>query len=188
MFKSFQFIQAFYVLRVLAKIFPPLPYVETPYIVSLQNSSTFADFTNDFRRIIDEPDTGSSPFLEVKDNKFKAEKNSIDNLWNSRNKPVKGNTFRKFNSVAAEFAGSDEFKYLNSVENDDDLNEFCLCSKAKFLYYIAKFSAKLKKNKEEGLLAVMDFMELMELEKNRVKAQKMLEKAALITNELMALD
>ena len=197
MFNSSRYNKAFYSLRVLAKILPPLPSAHIPYCLSLQNSDTFQELEKAFQKIIQNekhPQTGQESLCfnlgELANKIFTHTGADGIILTPLHKKAVEGRRYKKFNSFAIDedLADTQSIKSAGSTPGEPYLTGFCICSKPKFLYYIAKFSSHLKKNKQEGLLAIADYFELLKFEKNRLKAERSFTKAVIVQRRLAELE
>jgi tetratricopeptide (TPR) repeat protein len=186
MFKSSHYNKCFYVLRILAKMLPPLPYLHLPYCLSLQMAENLQDLANAFSKI----DTNQQVFkpkpqvsvlnLNLKEATHKISEDKalpISSAPARRVQKKEGKCYKKFSSLAINVDQDDSQAESIFSPGEGDVSSFCVCSKPKFLYYIAKFSGKIGRNKAEGLLAIKDYMELMKLEKNTAKREARIRKA-----------
>ena len=172
--------KCFLTLRVFARFMPPLPGINLPYCNQLKAQKDLKGFHG-----------LESPREESKNRNGLAK----DMKQIEINKSSSGQKFR----TASKFKEFGFFKKLTiDTEQDDNLapfstiispkkgisNNFALCSKPKFLYYISKYSLKLGKNHEEALLSIRDYKHLLLLSRNSQKSQKMLKKAEEIEKRL----
>ncbi|OMJ75851.1 hypothetical protein SteCoe_24911 [Stentor coeruleus] len=206
LFKSSHFNKSFYVLRVLAKMLPPMPYLHIPYCISLHNADNFQELATAFINIIDNPSPKNQKLegfynardlttniiedapLPVKPPRQISPKG--ENLLNPERKFISsGKAYKKFSSLVID-VDLEEVNHKNPppAPGENRLSGFSVCSKPKFLYYIAKFSLLLKKNKQEALLAISDFKQLLYLEKNKTKCRRLMEKAIGIQKKIECLD
>ena len=192
MFKSSHYNKCFYVLRVLVKMLPPLPDLSLPYCTSLQNSENLQELANAFTSIVQDPSPRSNQaFLNIRDLTLKISEDAPlpKNPATKRQKLFGGQPMKVFNSVAIEVNSndsSDEDKIRSP--HSSEISNFCVCSKPKFLYYIAKFSSRIGRNKQEGLFAIKDYIELLKLEKKVEKQQILLKKAQKVQMALSSMD
>ena len=187
MFKQGHNKKAFYILRVLAKMMPPLPYVKIPYCRSLQNSETFQELEVAFTKISDINSDDNRASFEYFNREMIDESPLSSNPKRERIKNYQGKQYIKYHSsfIDADLTEVNQEDLLTfQAAPDNYLAGFSICSKPKFLYYIAKFSAKAQGNSEVGLLAINDYLELMKLEKNKTKANVKIIKAKQIENKL----
>jgi hypothetical protein len=191
--------RAFFILRMMAKVLPPLPYSDIPYCLALKAAQSFDELSIAYTQVSRRKNSNypkKTSFFNIRDytNNFledfvdKIEPNILENPLETE-KSSKVN--RKVNTSFSELNSEDEnwvYKHFSSPNsNKSTLSTFCISSKPKFLYYIAKFSIILRKNKEEGLLALNDYFELMKLEKVRSKADKRNFKASILKRDLINL-
>lgn len=209
LYKSSHYNKAFYVLRVLAKMLPPMPYLNIPYCVSLHNAENFQELATAFTKLLE----SGSPRNQVAEGFINARdftSNMIedaplpvkstpvkmppkgDNLLSPHNriKVVGGKAYKKFSSLVIDTDLDDVNQKIAPppTPGENPLAGFCVCSKPRFLYYIAKFSLTLKKNKQEALLALADYKQLLSLEKNKSKSRRLMEKAVAMQIKIEYLD
>lgn len=191
LYKASRFNKVFYILAMLAKVLPPMPYANIPYCLSLQ--------TSQYSKVIDEEkilkqdlstENNLSTIYDLRNltKKFTDENTNQDITFTprlgSRNLGHKKMYSESYDSKISEIAQA-----INNAESlDVHLKKFCICSKPKFLYYTAKFSVTSKKNKVQGLLALNDYCELLRFEKNKTKAEKRMKKAENIRKLLNSLE
>ena len=197
MFNSSHYNKAFYALRVLAKTLPPIPCANIPYCMALQNSDTFQELEKAFQTMSENAKPakfdGENIFFnlgELSNKIFIDSGVSGINLSPLQKKAKEGRRYKKFNSYAIDKKLGDarNSHVASSTPGEPSITGFCICSKPKFLYCIAKFSAHMKKNKQEGLLAVTDYFELLKFEKNRLKAERNFAKAVIVQRRLAELE
>lgn len=201
LFNKSQYNHMFYILRLLAKVLPPLPYSKIPYCKALQKAETMQELAIAHTQL-------SKPLPSPINSNFILSPRKKDhiNVRNLTGKIVQDFNFKQNHSptptVKIEKKKIKRFKKLSNLTIDVNLYEedfmpspsptptenplemFSICSKPKFLFYIAKFSVLLKRNKEEAKLALKDFRELLKYGKNKNKIDKGLLKADLIEKEL----
>lgn len=206
LFKSSHFNKAFYILRVLAKMLPPMPYLILPYCVSLHNAENFQELATAFIKITENP----PPKIQKSEGFYNA-RDLTSNMIEDAPSPVKppkqtspkgekflspdrnvlggGKAYKKFSSLVID-VDLEEVNHSKPppVPGENPLSAFSVCSKPKFLYYIAKFSLALKRNKQEALLAISDFKQLLYLEKNKAKSRRLIEKAMAVQKNIECLD
>lgn len=192
MFKSCHYNKCFYVLRVLVKMLPPLPDLSLPYCTSLQNSENLQELANAFTSLVQLPSPRpNKAFLNIRDLTLKISEDAPlpKNPTSKRQKLFGGKSVKVFNSVAIEINSNDSSdEELIHSPHSSEISNFCVCSKPKFLYYISKFSSRIGRNKQEGLFAIKDYMELLRLEKNPEKQQILLKKAQKVQMALNVMD
>ena len=165
--------KCFLTLRLFARFMPPVPGIDLPYCSQLKAQKDLKGFHG-----------LESPQEEMNHREIISKHSKHKDI----NKSSSGQKFK----TASKFKEFGFFKELTiDTEQDDNLtpfstiispkkgntNNFATCSKPKFLYYISKFSLKLGKNHEEALLSIRDFQQLLLLNRNSQKSQKMLKKA-----------
>lgn len=176
-FKSNDYKIAFSALKMLAKMVPPLPNIEIPYCRYLQDTENSLE--NDFALTSLKKNSGTrrKSFFNARENDFLTEKNILNEkkAENVHKKKIQ----KKFDSIGMEIDLNNEETKGEDMKNfkENPILAFSLCSKPKFLYYIAKFSLRLNQNKEEALLALADYIELVKIGKNQEKTDRNLGKA-----------
>ena len=179
MFKSCHYNKCFYVLRILAKMLPPLPFLSLPYCLSLQTAENLQDLANSCTKI--NKDAVNRPnLMNLKEAIHKISEDSPltpSIATAKRQKQVEGKKFKTFASLALNSERGELIDGEYLANGDLDVSSFFICSKPKFLYYIAKFSSKIGRNQAEGLLAIRDYMELLKLERSKEKRQMRMRKA-----------
>lgn len=192
MFKSCHYNKCFYVLRVLVKMLPPLPDLFLPYCTSLQQAENLQELANTFTSIIQDPSPRSNQnYLNIRDLTLKISEDAPlpKSAVSKRKKQAAGKPIKAFNSLAIDINPDEAIEEEKIFSpHDNEINNFCVCSKPKFLYYIAKFSSRIGRNKQEGLFAIKDYVELLKLEKDAEKQQVLVKKAQKVQMALSLMD
>lgn len=198
LFNVFDYDKAFYVLRLCAKLLPPLPHANIPYCISLQNSETYEELAVAYLEVLRNPPSINKKLMLIGNvqeltiriledvGKYKVFSENVS----SKNSPMSSGRSKNANVLGLQM----EFDELNQISQPSPLptdrtpSGFNICSKPKFLYYICKFSVLMRKNKQEATMAITEFKELTKLDKYRSKVDKILAKARSLVEELKNFD
>jgi hypothetical protein len=188
--------KAILILKSIAKVFTPLPYVNIPYTRALQRATTIEQLMNPSSLNYHLYDTYKSSFTSIREFGTKV----ID----ENDAPVpevqefKG---RRVQRTATEGLSSFKkfFVFLNNMSDDDigdhsgfmpvnnEENNFVgisIYSKPKFLYLIAKTSLKFHVYIDEGICAIKDYMEILRFRNNNPQTEVRLNKAETVYSYL----
>ena len=200
--------KAILLLKTLAKLLPPFPFVDIQYTKALQRATSIHDLTEAHLKV----------FQSYNAYNFANYKNSfIDTFTTSRDFSKKliedeeqqvnvGIPARKQNRLITE--GYDRSFYNKKVSFDMSMDEktskklkvpelkvndnseiiyFTICSSSKFLYKIAKIASKSTCGLTDGICAISDYIELLKFEKSKVKLQRRQDKARKVYEALLDL-
>ncbi|OMJ91955.1 hypothetical protein SteCoe_5389 [Stentor coeruleus] len=198
LFHIFDYDKAFYVLRLCAKLLPPLPYANIPYCISLQNSETYEELSVAYLEVLRNPLSGQKKLTLIGNvqeltiriledaNKYKGSTKNMSktNSLKSSGRSKNANTL----GLQLEYDELNQISLPSPLPTDRETSGFNICSKPKFLYYICKFSVLMRKNKQEATMAITEFKELTKLDKYRCKIDKRLAKARSLLEELKNFD
>lgn len=191
--------KAILLLKSLAKLLPPFPFVDIHYTKALQRASSIHELTNAHEKIISSFNAYS----------FANYKNSfIDSFADCRNFSKKlieedeqGEISpkkyiqRRGNRLATEKLDGCFYQKKVSfdvkeeknnkglglpeikVTDNNEIMMFSICSETKFLYYIAKIAMRYNVCINDGIFAVSDYLELLKFEKSKESAEKNRQKA-----------
>ena len=193
LFKIKHFNKALYVLRIQAKALPFLPCANIPYCIALQNAETASQLIVAYTCVNSGNYAKKKRVFNVKAFTDQLIQDNFDDLTTFNkyieNRLAKIQKHSKFSSlmIDVDLDDDNQIPLPSPTPVDNPLFEFYICSKPKFLYYIAKFSLLLKKNIIEAQLALCDYLELLKYEKNKGKADKESFKAKLILQKLSKL-
>lgn len=202
--------KAIMILKLLAKVLPPIPFANITYTKLLRRAKNLQDLTLAHSLTLDSYNTYNygtykNSFIdgafEVRDfsQRFIAEEAAplpsiMDNRFRERRADrtvsEKVNEFRIYKKKKTQ----DEFEIENEEKKDNTLlgvqippREFkslTVCSDPSFLYKIGKIAAAHRVSVQDGICAINDFIELLKFEKDRFKRLEMLEKAEKVRSKL----
>lgn len=203
--------KAIMILKLLAKVLPPIPFANIAYTKLLQRAKNLQDLTlahtlglesysaynystyknsfidgafevRDFsQRLIAEE---AAPLPTIMEKRFKERR--ADRTVSER-----VNEFRMYKKkkTQEDIEIGDEDKKDNTllgvnIQPSREFKSLTVCSDPIFLYKIGKISGKHRVSLQDGICAINDFIELMKFEKDRFKRLKMLEKAEKVRSQL----
>lgn len=202
--------KAILVLKCLAKLLPPMPFVDIKYTKLLQRAASIQDLTSAHDQVVDTLNaysysTYKNSFMTTcynvrefsqkliaeeaaplpmstaaKMNQFRKSQRTITEKYNNPRRYGKRKT--------AEFKEAEENKELTilgvTIPNLMDFKGFSISSQPIFLYKIAKIAEKFGICLQDGLCAVVDYEQLLKLEKDALFREKQKKKVARVKNSL----
>lgn len=202
--------KAILVLKCLAKVLPPLPFLEVKYTKLLQRAASIQDLTYASMQVVDS--VNAYCYSSYKNSFVAANVNIRDfpqKLLVEEVAPLpiskggKSSQARKKHRNITEFFGSPrrygkrksaeikdmkEQKELTilgvTIPNLSDFKGFSICSQPLFLYKIAKIAEKFGMCLQDGLYAIADYEQLLKLEKDALFKEKRRKKVLRIKQSL----
>ena len=197
--------KAILILKCMAKLLPPLPFVRVDYTKSLQRASSIQDLTQAHSKTIETMNAYS--YSNYK-NSFVMNANNLrdfsQKVISEEIRVPSSNNTKKLQRTNTQLFGSfrryKKQQTLEIKENEDakdytilgvcipnliEFRGFSICSNPCFLYKISKVSEKFSVNLQDGLSAINDYIELLKFEKDSVFREKMKNKAAGLRDRLM---
>jgi tetratricopeptide (TPR) repeat protein len=202
--------KAILVLKCLAKVLPPIPFVDIKYTKLLQRSKDIQDLTKAHTQILESMNayvysTYKNSFVSSNynprdfSNKIISEEAApVPELSEIKSTPRKHNRNNTTNQCVnrsqqkkktAEFIQNKQEKDLKilgvTIPNLLEFRGFSICSDSSFLYKIAKISIKFNICLQDGLCAIKDFIELIKFEKDSLVREKRKKKSVKIQKILI---
>ena len=202
--------KAILVLKCLAKLLPPMPFVDITYTKLLQRANSMQDLTTahnqylesmnaynystyknsfifttynvrDFSQKLVSEEAAPIPEFATKINHFRKSQRTItENILN----PVRY-TKRRTVEVKDEIESKEVTILGVSIPNLMEFRGFSICSETIFLYKIAKISLEFNINLQDGLCAINDYLELIRFEKDLTFKEKQIIKATKLKVDLL---
>ena len=202
--------KAILILKCMAKVLPPTPFVDIPYTKLLKRATNLQELSNVNAQSIETfnaytystyKNSFITPMVEARD--------FSEKLIAEEAAPLPIATPRMFRERRSERAMSDKIAYLKTynkkkTQEDDKIEDekkestllgvtipdlsqfkpFSVCSDPTFLYKIAKISINHNICLHDGLCAIKDYIEFLKFEKDRKKKEKQMIKAKKIRSGL----
>lgn len=196
--------KAILLLKTLAKLLPPFPFVDIHYTKALQRANSIHELTEAHLKVFQSYNAYNftnykNSFVDTFTNCRDFSKKLIEeedqqvgvNLFTQR-RQSRVSTERSFYNKKVSFDLSmDEksSKKLNlpelKVNDNSDIMFFSICSKVKFLYKIAKIAWKNNCCITDGICSISDYIELLKFEKPKEKAERCRGKALKLYEQLL---
>lgn len=184
--------KAILMLKSIAKILPPFPFIDIPYTKLLQRAKTIQDLTEAHSKVIQSYNAYNfgnykNSFIDTETNPREFSKKLIeeDDAPGPNLSPNKFDK-RRTNRLATEKFDSRVFQqkkvFLEDVRDEKDKNnlilefksrdnsdgsQFTVCSDPIFLYKIGKIAMRFNICLQDGICAIKDYLELLKYEKDK---------------------
>lgn len=180
-------VKAILILKSIAKIFTPMPYLSLPFTRTLQRACTVQQ--------LKDPSTVNFHVYESYRHSFSSARELSSKLIDDQDAPVPefgfsqrrlGKTltqgiekFQKFfvYSVGDSQDDLENIEIIPQEKNEDGFNGISVYSNPKFLYLIGKYCLKFQIMINDGICALKDYMEIIKLRKQTSKAAAKLAKS-----------
>lgn len=191
--------KAILLLKSLAKLLPPFPFVDIHYTKALQRASSIHELTNAHTKVISSVNAYSfanyknsfvDSFVDCRNfSKKLIEEDEPDELSPKKYVQRRGNRLAtekldgNFYQKKVSFDLKEEKNKKNfglpeiKVSDNSEIMMFSICSETKFLYYIAKIAMRYNVCINDGIFAISDYLELLKFEKSSEFAEKNRQKA-----------
>lgn len=192
--------KAILVLKCISKLFTPMPYANIEYTRTLQKANNIIQLLDPYTNNYALYDSYKGSFTNIKETPVK--KYEEDDAPVPQTKNFKGRRpgrkltegiqcFSKFSLEINEKNDDEIDDRADFVSQSIEANQFIgisVCSNPKFLYILAKVAARSKTGIDDGICAILDYLELLKFEKNMEKAARLQKKAEEIHSALTELN
>ena len=200
--------KAILLLKTLAKLLPPFPFVDIQYTKALQRATSIHDLTEAHLKVIQSYNaynfaTYKNSFIDTFTTSRDFSKKLIEDEEQQANigltprrqtRLITDGFDRSFYNKKVSFDLSVDEKTSKKlkvpelkVNDNSEIMFFTICSSTKFLYKIGKIAVKTSCGLTDGICAISDYIELLKFEKSRIKLQRRQTKAMKVYENLLDL-